>query len=164
MIIPADEYTFTQFGIRGETDSSRPVFAQARASTGGFFSGNRTDLGANAGWRQSQHLVLEGGVDHSIIDLPTAGGEFSATSVSLSILSAINRDLFARSLIQYDNFSRDIQANIRVNWIHTPGSDLFFVFNTAYRLPGDDDMFDPRRSLVLKDRVAVLKVTYLVLL
>ncbi|GAB5535403.1 MAG: hypothetical protein Rubg2KO_16520 [Rubricoccaceae bacterium] len=163
--IPADDYTFTQFGIGGETDSSRPVFAQAQARAGGFFSGNRIDLGGNVGWRQSQHLVLEGGIDHSIIDLPTTGGEFSATSLSLSILSAINRDLFARSLIQYDNFSRDIQANIRVNWIHTPGSDLFFVFNTSYNLPGeDDDMFDPRRDLVLNDRVAVLKLTYLVLL
>jgi len=165
VIIPAEDYTFTQYYLRGETDSSRPVFVQANASTGGFFSGNRIDVGGNIGWRQSQHLVLEGGVDHSIIDLPTTGGEFSATTLSLSVLSAINRDLFARSLIQYDSFSRDIQANIRVNWIHTPGSDLFFVFNTSYNLPGEDnDLFDPRRNLVLNDRVAVLKLTYLVLL
>ena len=161
--IEPGDYTFTQIGFEGETDSSRPVFAQGRASTGGFFSGDRVDLGATVGWRQSQHLVLEGGVDHSIIDLPVENGSFSATAVSLSVLGAVSRSLFARSLIQYDNFSRDLQANVRVNWIHTPGSDLFFVFNTAYRLPGEDP-FDPRRAIVLRDRVAVLKLTYLVLL
>ncbi|MEO0558556.1 MAG: DUF5916 domain-containing protein [Bacteroidota bacterium] len=163
-LIQPGDYTFTQFGIRGETDSSRPVFAQANASTGGFYGGDRIDLGGNVGWRQSQHLVLEGGIDHSIIDLPVENGEFNATSVSVSILSAINRDLFARSLIQYDNFSRNVQANIRVNWIHTPGSDLFVVFNTTYNRPGNDDLLDPRRELVLQDRLAVVKLTYLVLL
>ena len=160
VVIPADDYTFTQVGLRGETDSSRPVFVQARASAGGFFDGDRFDVGGTLGWRQSQHLVLEGSLDRSAIDLPA--GSFDATTVSLSVLGALNRSLFARSLIQYDNFSRDLQANIRVNWIHTPGSDLFFVFNTAYSLPGEDP-FEVRNA-VLRDRAAVLKLTYLVLL
>ena len=160
--IPAADYAFTQIGLAGETDSSRPVYAQARASAGGFYGGDRVDLGATLGWRQSQHLALEGSLTRSDVDLPD--GDFSATTVSLSVLGAINRSLFARSLVQYDNFSRDLQANIRVNWIHTPGSDLFFVFNTAYALSGEDDPLDPRRNARLLDRAAVLKLTYLVLL
>ena len=163
--IPADEYTFDQVSIQGETDSSRRLFASGGVSTGSFFSGNRTDIGANIGFRQSRHLNVEAGVDHSIIDLPVANGEFTATTVSLNLLGALNRKLFAKGLIQYDNFSRDIQANIRVDWIHTPGSDLFLVFNTSYHVSGDnDDLFDPRRDFLLNDRVGVLKLTYLVLL
>ena len=162
MTIPAADYTFTQLGVRGETDSSRPVYAQGRASAGGFFGGDRIDVGATLGWRQSQHLALEGSLSRSDVDLP--GGDFSATTVSVSVLGAINRSLFARSLIQYDNFSRDLQANIRVNWIHTPGSDLFFVFNTAYDFSDADDPLDPRRNAQLLNRAAVLKLTYLVLL
>lgn len=163
--IPADTYTFSQFELSGETDSSRRLFTGGRVSTGTFFNGNRTDLNASVGFRQSQYLVLEGDIRHSIIDLPIANGEFDATTLSLSILGAVNRDLFARALIQYDNFSRDLQANIRVNWIHTPGSDLFFVFNTSYHFASDDDiLFDPRRDILLNDRVGVLKLTYLVLL
>ncbi len=163
--IPADEYTFDQVSIQGETDSSRRLFASGGVSTGSFFSGNRTDIGANVGFRQSRHLNIEAGVDHSIIDLPVANGEFTATTVSLNLLGALNRKLFAKGLIQYDNFSRDVQANIRVDWIHTPGSDLFLVFNTSYHVSGDnDDLFDPRRDFLLNDRVGVLKLTYLVLL
>ena len=165
VIIAPGDYSFTQVGIGGETDSSRPVFAVANVSTGGFYGGDQTNLRGLVGWRQSQHLVLEASVRHSIVSLPVANGDFSATRVSTSILGAINRDLFAKALIQYDNFSRDIQANVRIDWIHTPGSDLFVVLNTAYHLGADGEvLFDPNREFVLRDRVAIAKLTYLVLL
>ena len=79
---------------------------------------------------------------------------FGATILNLSVLGAVSRKLFAKALIQYDNFTRDVQANIRVDWIHTPGSDLFFVFNTSYHFTGENDLlFDPRRDVLLNDRV-----------
>jgi hypothetical protein len=163
--IPAADYTFNQFGVEGETDSSRRLFFTGGASTGGFFNGNRTDLRGSIGFRQSRHLNIETGIDHSIIDLPIDNGKFTATTVSVSLLGGLNRKLFAKGLIQYDNFSRNVQANIRVDWIHTPGSDLFLVFNTSYHVAGDNDvLFDPRRDLLLNDQVGVLKLTYLVLL
>ncbi|HEX9659813.1 MAG TPA: hypothetical protein VGA18_05900, partial [Rhodothermales bacterium] len=98
-------------------------------------------------------------------DLPIENGEFTATRISMSTLGAVSRKLFARALIQYDNFARDLQANIRVDWIHTPGSDLFLVFNTSYHVTDDDeDVFDPRKDVILNNHAAVLKLTYLVLL
>ncbi|MEZ4698599.1 MAG: DUF5916 domain-containing protein [Rhodothermales bacterium] len=163
--IPVGDYSFGEVSVVGQTDSSRRLFLTAGASTGQFFNGNRTDVQADVGFRQSQHLSIEAGVDYSIIDLPVANGNFSATTVSTSLLGAVNRKLFAKALIQYDNFSRDVQANIRVDWIHTPGSDLFLVFNTAYHFTDDNDiLFDPRATALLRDRVGILKLTYLVLL
>ena len=164
-IIVSGDYTFNQFEVSGQTDSSRRLFGSGEASTGGFFNGDRFDVGGSIGYRQSQFLQLEGGLNYSSIDLPINNGAFTATTASLSVLAALNRKLFAKALIQYDNFSRDMQANIRVDWIHTPGSDLFFVINTSYHLTEDgEDLFDPRRDLLLNDRVAVAKLTYLVLL
>ena len=163
--IASGDYTFTRVGLFGETDSSRPVFGSASVSAGAFYGGDRTDVRGLVGWRQSQHLVLEGSATHSAVSLPIANGDFSATTVSTSILGAINRSLFAKALIQYDNFSRDVQANVRIDWIHTAGSDLFVVFNTAYHVGASgEDLFDPRRDVFLRDRVAVAKLTYLVLL
>lgn len=164
-IIPADDYTFETYELGGQTDSSRRLFGDAYLETGGFFNGNRTDISGGFGFRQSQHLTLEGGITHSMIDLPIDNGNFDATTLSLSILGAFNRKLFTRTLIQYDNFSRDIQANIRLDWIHTPGSDLFLVYNTAYHLARNgEDIFDPRRDLVMRNQVAIVKLTYLILL
>ncbi len=163
-IAPGD-YAFVSGGIDGVTDSSRPIFASAGASTGGFYGGQRTDLSGTVGWRSSKHLTLEGGVDYSAIDLPIENGAFSATALSLSTLAALNRRLFAKALVQYDNLSRDVQANVRFDWIHTPGSDLFVVFNTSHHVYGmEEDRFDPRRSMGLNSQLAVVKLTYLVLL
>ena len=163
--IPMGDYTFNSVRLSGSTDSSRRTFGSARVSTGQFFHGTRTDISGSLGFRQSRHLQLESSARHSIIDLPIANGEFEATTLSLSVLGAVNRKLFAKALIQYDNFTKDVQANIRVDWIHTPGSDLFFVYNTSYHFAGANDvLFDPRRDVVLNNQAAVFKLTYLVLL
>ncbi|MBO6584653.1 MAG: carbohydrate binding family 9 domain-containing protein [Gracilimonas sp.] len=164
-IIPAGDYTFNSIGIRGVTDESKRVFGTVEASTGQFYHGNRTDLEGSIGFRQSKHLHIEGRLSHSMIDLPIPNGEFDATTVSTSILGAVSRKLFAKALIQYDNFSRDLQANIRIDWIHTPGSDLFLVFNTSYHLTGDNEtLFDPRKDVIMNSQAAVVKLTYLILL
>lgn len=164
-IIPAGDYTFNSIGIRGVTDESKRVFGTVEASTGEFYHGNRTDLEGSIGFRQSKHLHIEGRLSHSMIDLPVSNGEFDATTVSTSILGAVSRKLFAKALIQYDNFSRDLQANIRIDWIHTPGSDLFLVFNTSYHLTGNNEMlFDPRKDVIMNSQAAVVKLTYLIML
>lgn len=163
--LAASDYTFTQVALLGETDSSRRLYASARLASGEFFSGERSDVGVGVGFRQSQYLQLEGRLDHSVIDLPIENGAFDATTVSLSILGAANRRLFAKALVQYDSFSRNLQANVRLDWIHTPGSDLFFVFNTSYHLAdGHEALFDPRRTVLMNNRVGVAKLTYLIML
>ncbi|MEL7122388.1 MAG: DUF5916 domain-containing protein [Bacteroidota bacterium] len=164
-VIPVGDYNFSRFSISGSTDQSRRTFAGANFSTGGFFNGNRTAFGLTLGYRQSKHLAVEASLNTSLIDLPIDNGEFSATILSTSILGAVNKDLFAKALIQYDNFTRNLQANIRVDWIHTPGSDLFLVYNTSYHFVGEQDViFDPRRNVVMNNTVGIVKLTYLILL
>ena len=69
----------------------------------------------------------------------------------------MSRTLFANVLIQYDNDSEAVQANIRFDWIHTPGSDLFLVLNTGYLTR---DLMDPHEERWL-NRAGVIKLTYL---
>ena len=162
-VVAPGDYTFVEAALSGETDSSRPVFGSGGVSAGGFFGGERFDVRAAVGWRQSRHLVLEGDLRHSVVDV--GNGPFTATVGSVSALTAFSRTLFGRTLVQYDNFSRSLRANVRLNWIHTPGSDLFVVFNTSYGgIDAGLDPLDPRRTVVLRDRLAVVKLTYLVLL
>ena len=164
--IPAGDYTFNRMELAASTDQSRRVSGSASAEFGGFFGGTRTDLGAGLGFRQSRHLTVEGRVDYSKVDLPIDNGSFDATTASMSVLGAVNRKLFAKALIQYDNFTRNVQANIRIDWIHTPGSDLFLVLNTSYHVAqeGNDALFDPRSKLLLNSQAAIAKLTYLILL
>lgn len=163
--IQAGDYTFNRIGGTFTSDPSRRFSGTLRLETGGFYNGNRTNLSASAGYRHNKHLTLGGGINKSNIDLPINNGKFSATTASIDILASVSRKLFAKALIQYDNFSRNVNANVRIDWIHTPGSDLFLVFNTSYHLTEEgEDLFDPRRDLIMNNVVGVAKLTYLILL
>jgi len=163
--IVADDYSFSEIGVNVSTDPGKNLSGGASVDVGGFYGGDRTDWNVNASWRQSKHLTLGGSLRQSRIDLPIANGEFSATTASVDILASVSRKLFAKALIQYDNFSRDINANIRIDWIHTPGSDLFLVFNTSYHVADDGEaLFDPRADYLMNSQVGVAKLTYLILL
>jgi hypothetical protein len=84
-------------------------------------------------------------------------GEFTTSIYSLDVLGALSRKLFANALVQYDNVSETVQANVRIDWIHTPGSDLFLVLNTGYFR---GDLMDPREERWV-NRAGVVKLTYL---
>jgi hypothetical protein len=58
------------------------------------------------------------------------------------------------ALVQYNSLGSDFSTNIRLNYVHRPGSDLFIVF-TENR--GGEDFVWSR----LGDRGLVAKLTYL---
>ena len=159
-VIPMDDYAWNQGALFGGTDQSRRLWLTAEIAGGGFFHGDRTNVHGAVGFRFSKHFKAEGQLSYNRISLPVANGDFDATTVGINLEAATSRKLFARALLQYDNFSKDFQANVRIDWIHTPGSDLFLVFNTSY-------LFDDRVSFredALNDRVGVAKLTYRVTL
>ena len=157
MTIPAGDYTFTSGGISYRPNWSRPLAGSFRASYGGFFGGTRLEIAGGPTVKFSKHLEVRLIADHNIISLPVENGDFSTTILSANILAALSRALFGEALIQYDNDSRKLQANLRINWIHTPGSDLFVVFNTGYFF---EDGINFRES-ALDRRTGVVKLTYL---
>ncbi|MCH8121882.1 MAG: carbohydrate binding family 9 domain-containing protein [Bacteroidetes bacterium] len=161
--ILAGEYVSDNVTLGVNTYDGRKFWMHSKASYSEFFGGTRIDLSGTLAQGWSKYFKTELRFNHSIIDLPVESGEFDATTLTLVLFGATSRKLFANALIQYDNFSNDVQANIRVNWIHTPGSDLFVVFSTSYNFSGDENQFDPR-SAILNDRVGVAKVTYLVMI
>lgn len=163
--IVSDDYYFTRVSTRVNTDPGKNLSGGASLEVGGFYGGTRTDWSVNAGWRQSKHLTLGANLRNSVVRLPVDNGDFNAVTASVDVLASVSRKLFSKALIQYDNFSRNVSANIRINWIHTPGSDLFLVFNTSYHVTGEDEIyFDPRADFLMNSRIGVAKLTYLVLL
>jgi hypothetical protein len=157
VIIPTGEYTFDALSASARTNESRTFSGNVNLSLGEFFSGTRTQYGGRLTWKTGPHLTLAGVVTRNEISLPVAGGDFDTNVVSLDVLGAVSRDLFANALVQYDDQSETVQANVRIDWIHTPGSDLFIVLDTGYNVAGD---FDPRATRWTR-RAGVVKLTYL---
>ena len=155
--LPPGDYPYNYAGILFRTNDSRALSANGVTHFGEYWNGNWFQYGGGVTWKTGPHLELTGSIDRREIDLPVENGEFSTTILGLEILGAVTRKLFANALIQYDNNSETIQANVRINWIHTPGSDLFLVLNTGYFR---GDLMDPRDERWV-NRAGVMKLTYL---
>ena len=155
--IPAGDYTFRRVRVDFRPDRARTLGVNFGGSFGDFWSGTRTELSGGFVWIANKHLTIDSDIRWNDVSLPVPDGEFSTTLLSTRLEAALNRKLFAYALIQWDDVSNELQSNIRIDWIHTPGSDLFVVLDTGY-LTGALD--DPRDERWLR-RTGVVKVTYL---
>ena len=133
--IPNGEYEDQKFEFSARSNQSRGLWAELRFTQGNYFGGDQTSLVSSIGKLFSNHLTLYGSVNRNIIDMPEEG-EFTAAIYAVTAEMALNREWFGKALIQYDNFSEQLQIYWRINWIHTPGSDLFIVLNQRYDLSG----------------------------
>ncbi|NNE34342.1 MAG: hypothetical protein HKN13_03845 [Rhodothermales bacterium] len=159
--ITSGDYTSNAMQIGVRTNDSKFFSVRGDVRLSDFFGGSRTNISGGFGLRTGKYLNLETVVSHSQFDLPIANGKFDATTFSMNINAAYSRKLFAKALVQYDNFSGDLQANVRIDWIHSPGADLFIVFNTNYNFLDAEDQFDPRAA-TLNNQVGVAKLTYVI--
>jgi hypothetical protein len=155
--IPAGDYTFRNVSLGFSPNRARGLGVSGRATLGEFWSGTRTELGAGVVWIANKHLTIDARASWNDVSLPVPDGDFSTTLVSTRLEAALNRTLFAYALLQWDDVSNTFQSNIRIDWIHTPGSDLFVVFDTGYLTGPLDDPRDPRWLR----RTGVVKLTYL---
>jgi len=155
--IPPGDYTFRTVSANFRPNRARALGVRFNASYGGFWSGTRTAVGGGFVWIANKHLTIDTNASWNDVSLPVPDGDFSTALVSTRFEAALNRQLFANALVQWDDVSNTLQSNIRIDWIHTPGSDLFVVFDTGYLTGALDDPRDPRWIR----RTGVVKLTYL---
>ena len=151
------DYAFNRAELRLVTNDSRRFSGRGGFSVGDFWGGTRTELSGGLMWKTGPHLTISGDYTFNDISLPVEDGDFATRLFGVTVLGAVSRSLFANALVQYDDVSNVVQANVRINWIHTPGSDLFVVFDTGYVTGG---LPDPRTERWQR-RTGVVKLTYL---
>jgi len=150
--IQKGNYRDRKISLSARTNQSRGIWGNFAISKGDYFGGNKTSWAGSIGKQFSNHLTLYGSANQNIIFMSNQG-EFTANVYGFTAEVALNRKWFGKALIQYDNFSEQLQLYCRINWIHTPGSDLFIVLNQRY------DMAGSKSSLV--QGTQVVKLTYL---
>ncbi len=150
--IQKGNYRDRKISFSARTNQSRGVWGNVNLEKGDYFGGNKTSMSGSIGKQFSNHLTLYGSANQNIIFM-SSQGEFTANVYGFTAEVALNRKWFGKAIIQYDNFSEQLQLYCRINWIHTPGSDLFIVLNQRYDLSeGKNDLFQ---------NTQVLKLTYL---
>ncbi|MDH5804880.1 MAG: carbohydrate binding family 9 domain-containing protein [Gemmatimonadota bacterium] len=151
VLIPAGDYDVHEIGWFLTSSRSRPVVLE---SSGGYewnYNGKLIRTSADITVTPNKHLALTVGASYNSVSVP--GGSFNANLGRIRLTYAATTNLVANALVQYNSLDRDISTNIRVNFIHRPGSDLFFVFT--------EQRGDTISLSTLRNRGAVAKITYL---
>ena len=149
--VAAGDYDLWQLGWFANTSRNRPVVLGSDGFIQGTFGGHLATVSGDVTLSPNANLSITARYSHSAADVPD--GSFTADVGSLRLSYAFSTQLVANALLQYNSLDKSLSANIRINFIHSPGSDLFIVFNE--RRGTDDSLWG------LKDRGAVVKLTYL---
>ena len=149
--VPVGRYRNDHVGWFANTSRNRSVFAETSGMISAFFGGSLVSVGGTVTAAPSAQLSFSVGHTRNRVEVP--GGDFTADISSARVTLALSTRLSTNALVQYNSLDRSVSANVRFNFIHRPGSDLFVVF-TENR--GDDD-----RLWSVQQRGLAMKVTYL---
>jgi hypothetical protein len=149
--VPPGRYRADNIGWVAGTSQNRPVYLESTGVITRFHGGSLVSVGGTLTAAPSSRLALALGFTRNDVEVPD--GSFTADISSLRATLSFSTRLSTNLLLQYNSLDREITTNLRFNFIHRPGSDLFIVF-TENR--GDD-----RRVWNLSNRGLVMKLTYL---
>ncbi len=146
-------YQFNQTSLSYTPIASGVLSSSLSASTGGFYDGDRTALGASALFRPDYHFTMTAEAQHNVVTL--AGQKFTADVYGSRIRYAYSTKLSAMAFVQFNNQTDELVGNFRITVIHAPLSHIFFVL-TERRYVGPET-----RASDLLERTLSFKVTRL---
>jgi hypothetical protein len=151
LFVPAGAYDGDMAMVLFNSSSARPVVVDANLRRGDFYGGTIMSLGGNLSVAPSPQVALSVGLSRNRVEIPS--GDFTAKILSLRGSYSFSTRLTTNLLVQYNSLDQEFSTNLRVNFIHRPGSDLFLVFTEERGY--QDDLWE------VSDRGAVVKLTYL---
>ncbi|MDT8340362.1 MAG: DUF5916 domain-containing protein [Longimicrobiales bacterium] len=150
--VPAGRYRTDEVTLSASTTSARPWQLSGNARRADFFGGDLVSWGGTVSVTPVPAFSLSAGFTRNDVELP--GGDFVSDILSLRTTWAFSTTLVTSALVQYNSLTDNVQANVRLNLIHRPGSDLFLVFTEERGVDGA--LWD------VADRGLVAKLTWLV--
>jgi len=154
IVIDPGEYSFDDHGIEFGFSAHRRFSGRIARTDGGFYDGTRVRTFGNFTWAASPRFRTTLGVNINEIELPA--GAFTTRIVSTTFDIVFSSKLSWTNLIQYDNVSEVVGANLRLNWIPEAGRDVYFVINHNLQDLDEDNHFHSQTS----DLVAKASYTF----
>jgi hypothetical protein len=145
VVFPTGDYDFQEGAISYTTSRARSFNGSVNVTGGSFYSGSRVSVSAGAQWRPSYRLAFNLSATHD--DVSGEGGSFTADVVRSQLKFAASTTLFGSTDVQYNSQTDELIANLRVNLIYAPLSDVFLVY-TERRNMVDDIVLE--RSVAVK--------------
>jgi uncharacterized protein DUF5916 len=144
--IGAGDYYFNRAELQITTSPGRPASAVVTASAGDFYTGTSTEIDATLSLRAAPHVIATIEYDHVAARLATA--RFTARTARLRLDVAASPWFGSTLFAQWDDESQRLTLNARLHRVLSPGSDAYFVWNSAWPsgLPGGVPWARPARG------------------
>ncbi len=138
--IPVNDYNFWRHTLQLSSAKRRNFWGSARIGLGTFYSGHRTDLLIQAGYKIIVPVYVGIESDRKWVNLPD--GDFVAQIYRLNLNFLFSPKLSWYNFAQFENQTEKIGWQSRFQWIVKPGKEIFLTFNTPVIDPLDRFMSD----------------------
>jgi hypothetical protein len=152
IVVPVGTYSTENLRASYTLGTQRRISGSVTLGRGGFYDGDRTEVGYSGRWELHPRLSLEPAVSLNFVEL--SQGSFTAQLYSGRASLSFTPRMFVAALVQYNSSNSLLSANVRFRWEYQPGSELFLVYNDGR------DTLAPG-SPVLMNRSVLLKLTRL---
>ena len=149
-VIPMGDYEWGHNELRYESSDNRPVKVSFGTDWGDYYNGERTYHSASCNIKFNKHFVFSPSMSYN--DISIGDDSFKTKQVSTRFLMNLSTRLTSRTLLQWNNASREVNMNFRIHYIPEIGSDVYLVYNQLW---DESDEYHTLRN------TAVFKVNYL---
>jgi hypothetical protein len=132
----AGDYYNNSFNVNFESSAKRKFTGFGNVTWREFYDGDLFGWGAGAGYSPNLHLSFGLDYGRNEVDLPR--GNLNTDLFAFRLNWAFTTRLFLNTLFQYNSETNELSTNLRLNFIHSPGSDLFVVYNESRGRQGED--------------------------
>jgi hypothetical protein len=144
-------YRADHIGWFAGTAPSRWMSLSSNGQVARFYGGHLLSARGTLSLAPSPQVALALGYTRN--DVEVLNGAFVADIYSIRAAYSFSTKLSTNVLVQYNSLDDAFSTNVRLNFIHRPGSDLFIVFT--------ENRGDERPLWNVMDRGLVMKITYL---
>lgn len=159
--LAAKRYLFNEGRLSFISNNRKSFFYTLGTTFGGFYSGTKTTLEAQANLRVQPKAIFSLSYRRDDVQLPSPNTSTVLSLIGPKIEYNFTKKLFSTLFVQYNTQSENMNINARVQYRFAPMSDLFIVFSENY-LPntvnflGNEDF----PYLSIKNRALTVKLSY----
>ena len=130
VVLPPGDYRFTRWRFEINTASKRRWEFDNAWWFGSYWSGDANQFATSFQYKVVPHLLMSAGWNQTFAHLKE--GTFVARVYTIRANYSVSPYLSFFSLVQFDNESKNLGWQSRVQWIRRPGNEVFLVFNQGW--------------------------------
>lgn len=127
VMVPAATYDHREAQLVAFTNESHWWGVNWRGTFGGFFGGDRASNSFGLDLRVGETFSSEFSISRNDISLPA--GDFSTNLFRARLSYSFTPRTYVQALVQYNDLSEAVSANLRFAWLHDANTGLFVVVN-----------------------------------